>query len=109
MTIYMTNLPFNLLVWGSLWLVPIRWSATFRLTAKYISDSRKINYLGRPNIELVMQYKLLGNCRTLWGKQEQATYCDIAGVPEGTRDWGGTDDGVCVHMHTLRGSGGMLP
>ena len=28
---------------------------------------------------------------------------------EGTYDWGGTDDGVCVSTHALGGSGDMLP
>ena len=28
---------------------------------------------------------------------------------EGTYDWGGSNDGVCVSTYALGGSGGMLP
>ena len=33
----------------------------------------------------------------------------VSEAAEVTYDWGGTDDGACVSMHALGGSGGMLP
>ena len=30
-------------------------------------------------------------------------------MAEGTYDWEGTNDGVCISMHALGGCGGMLP